>query len=79
MGNYRDSSWLILRLYRGLRKRAKGRPGSKIMVYFQTGLELFNDWGGGRGCNKFVPVLGGNGTEIAPPGDLFDQPSGEMS
>ena len=22
--------------------------------------------GGGRGCNKFVPVLGGNGTQIAP-------------
>ena len=27
----------------------------------------FNDWGG-RGCNKFVPVLGGNGTKIAPTG-----------
>ena len=38
----------------------------------------FNDWGG-RGCHKFVPVLGGDGTKIAPPGDLFDQPPGEMS
>ena len=32
--------------------------------------------GGGRGCHKFVPVLGGNGTKKAPPGDLFDQPPG---
>ena len=29
--------------------------------------------GGGRGCNIFVPVLGGNGTKIAPTGDRFDQ------
>ena len=27
---------------------------------------------GGRGCNDFVPVLGGNGTKIAPAGDIFD-------
>ena len=33
---------------------------------------------GGRGCNTFVPVLGGNGTKIAPNGDIFYQPSGEM-
>ena len=31
-----------------------------------------------RGCNIFVPVLGGNGTKIAPTGDIFDQPSGQM-
>ena len=41
-------------------------------------LESFNDWGG-RGCRKFVPVLKGDGTKIAPPGDIFGQPSGEMS
>ena len=35
--------------------------------------------GGGRGCNKFVPVLSGDGTKIVPPGDLFDQAPGEMS
>ena len=35
--------------------------------------------GEGGGCHNFVPVLGGNGTKIAPPGDLFDQPPGEMS
>ena len=35
--------------------------------------------GGGRGCHKFVPVLGGDVTRIAPPGDLLDQPPGEMS
>ena len=33
---------------------------------------------GGRGCNIFVPVLGGNGTKIAPTGDIFDQPPGQM-
>ena len=32
-----------------------------------------------RGYNKFVPVLGGDGTKIAPPRDLFDQPLGERS
>ena len=41
-------------------------------------LESFNGWGG-RGGHKFVPVLGGNGTKIALPGDLFDQSHGEMS
>ena len=35
--------------------------------------------GGGRGCNKLVPVLGGDGTRMAPPGDLFDQSPREMS
>ena len=36
---------------------------------------------GGRGCNNFVPVpvLGGDGTKIAPTRDIFDQPSGGMS
>ena len=34
--------------------------------------------GGGQGCNKFVPVFGGNGTKIAPTGDIFDQPPGRM-
>ena len=40
--------------------------------------ESFNDWGG-RGCRKFVPVLGGDGTKIAPPGDIFDQAPGDLS
>ena len=34
---------------------------------------------GGRGCNKFIPVLGGNDKKIAPTGDVFDQPPSEMS
>ena len=34
---------------------------------------------GGRGCNKFVPVLGGDGTKRSSTGDIFDQPPGEMS
>ena len=33
----------------------------------------------GGGCNKFVPVLGGDGTKIVPPGDLFDKSPGEMN
>ena len=33
-------------------------------------------WGG---CNKFVPVLGGDGTKRSPTGDIFDQSPGEMS
>ena len=36
-----------------------------------SGFESFNDWGG-RGCRKFVPVLGGDGTKIALSGDIFD-------
>ena len=34
--------------------------------------------GGGRGCNKVVPVLGGEGTKIIPTRDIFDQPPGGM-
>ena len=34
--------------------------------------------GEGRGCNNFVPVLGGNGTKRAPTRDIFDQPPGQM-
>ena len=32
-----------------------------------------------RGCNKFVPVLGGDVTKIAPAGDISDQLPGGMS
>ena len=35
--------------------------------------------GGGRGCNKFAPVLRGDGTKTAPTGDIFDEPPREMS
>ena len=38
-------------------------------------LDQFNDW---RGCNKCVPFLVGNSTKIAPTGDIFDQPPGQM-
>ena len=34
--------------------------------------------GGGRGCSKCFPVLGGGGTKIAPTGDIFDQPPGQI-
>ena len=40
--------------------------------------DSFNDCGG-RGCNKFVPVLGGDSTKTAPVGGIFDQPPGGMS
>ena len=41
--------------------------------------DLFNDWGGGgRRCNKFVPVLGGDGTKIDPTADIFDKPPSGM-
>ena len=33
----------------------------------------------GRVCNNLVPVLRGNGTKIAPTGDICVQPPGEMS
>ena len=35
--------------------------------------------GGGRRCHIFVPVFREDDTKIVPPGDLFDQLSGEMS
>ena len=35
--------------------------------------------GGGRGCNKFVPVLGGDGTKTTAIGDIFGQSPGGMS
>ena len=39
-------------------------------------VDPFDDWG--EGCNDFVPVLGGNGTKIAPTGDIHDQYPGQM-
>ena len=34
-----------------------------------------SDW---QGCLKFVPVLGRDGTKMAPPGDISDRPLGEI-
>ena len=31
------------------------------------------------GCRIFFPVLGGDGAKIAPTGDIYDQPPGEIS
>ena len=47
-------------------------------MQFNKYTDPFNDWGGGRGCNNFVPVLGGDGTKINPTGDIFDQLPGQM-
>ena len=48
------------------------------LSHLQATFDQFNDWGGGRGYNIFVPVLGGNGTKVALTGDIFDQPLGQM-
>ena len=59
-----------------------GRKGLMNDIF----VPLVNHWlasrsmtGGGWGCHKFAPVLGGDGTKIVRPGDIFDQPPGEMS
>ena len=46
--------------------------------YVQRSVARSTIGGGGRECNTFVPVLGGNGTKIAPTVDIFDQPPGQM-
>ena len=63
----------------------------KLKKRYRRDMELEGDMGGGRnirktsstigggGCNIFVPVLRGNGTKIAPPGYIFDQPPHGMS
>ena len=45
--------------------------------YYSSSSDQFNDWEG-RGCNNFFPVSGGNGTEITPTGDMFDESPGQM-
>ena len=47
-----------------------------ITIDFLTGSTI---GGGGGGCNKFVPVLGGDGTKIASTGDIFVQPADVMN
>ena len=49
------------------------------MAIYSPDFETRSTIEGGRGCNKFVPVLRGNGTKIAPIGNIFDQPLGGMS
>ena len=43
-------------------------------MLFQRRKDPFNDWGGGRGCNNFLPALRGKGMKRASTGDIFDQP-----
>ena len=54
---------------------------STVKVVEQWGKPLMTrpTIGGERGCSKFVPVLGGDGTKIAPTGDISDQVPGGMS
>ena len=58
---------------RALGKLVLYRSGGRIYKAFRVIQRL------GGGCRKFVPVLGGGGTKISPPGVIFDQPPGEMS
>ena len=44
-------------------------PNMKIRRYQIMIHESFNKWGR---CDNVVPVLGGDGTNITPPGDIFD-------
>ena len=37
-----------------------------VFIPIKKGTDPYNDWGRGRGCNKFVPVWGGNGTKLTP-------------
>ena len=61
-------------------KRAVHAEGGSVSINTKVKPEESRSTiGEGRGCNKFVPVLGGDGAKIAPPGDLFDQPPGEMN
>ena len=45
-------------------------------VYFARYLrpDPFNDWGGREGCNKFVPVLVGDGTKKTLSGTCLTNP-----
>ena len=54
-------------------------PRQPARLHTQPESESFNDRGGGRGCDEFVPVLGGDSKKTVPTADLFDQPPGEMS
>ena len=63
---------------RGAAGRSPGvRQVSEPVLARRSVEDPFSDWGR-AGCDKFVPVLGGNGTKIAPTGDIFDQPRGQM-
>ena len=47
--------------------------------FFEHVVLLFRGIKRMKGCRKFVPVLGGDCPEKAPPGDICDQISGDMS
>ena len=69
---------MLLVCVKGLIVRATCAVCSTIRVHgCALPSDPFNDWEG-RGCNKFVQVLGGDGTKIAPIGDIFDQLHGGM-
>ena len=53
------------------------KPGEDVSVG-RRGARPVQRLGGDGDVTFFVPVLGGNGTRIAPTGDIFDQPLGQM-
>ena len=81
---YLPDRWIFYQLVtahmRSVMSRSKGVLFVTASHPFFWHIESFNDRGvGGGGCHIFFPVLGGDGTAIVPPGDLFYQPPGEMS
>ena len=70
---YGCMTWAARRDHYRLLRRTHHRLLLRVIGY----RDKFNDLGG-RGCNVFVPILRGNGTKIAPTGERFDQPPGQM-
>ena len=56
-----------------------GLPTVFILITSSPPSESRSTIWGGRACHIFVSVLGRDGTKIAPHGDLFDRPPGEMN
>ena len=54
--------------------RDVGDISCDCMFWDDRGGDPSNGWGEKGRCNKFVPVLGGDGTKIVPTGNIFDNP-----
>ena len=79
-----DAAWRVtgfmLRVSLATMLMRPGDTGGGLLLgsYPDGGATTRSTFEGGRGCNKFDPVMGGNGTKIAPTGDIFHQPPGQM-
>ena len=65
-------------VYYSKNRLSLGKPCAGFGYRLTAAIETRSTIAGGRGYNKFVPVLGGNGTKTAPIGDIFDQPPSQM-